>query len=33
MTKQVYKLKMFFSVITKTTNWQILTMNLCTFKK
>ena len=33
MTKKVYKEKMFFSVLTKNLNWQILTKNLVTFKR
>ena len=32
MTKKVYKQK-YFSVITKNSNWRILTMNLGTFKR
>ena len=32
MTKKVYKQK-YFSVITKTSNWEILTKNLVTFKR
>ena len=32
MTKKVYKQKC-FSVITKNLNWEILTMNLVTFKR
>ena len=28
MTKKVYKLKIFFSVVTKNPNWEILTKNL-----
>ena len=33
MTKKVYKQKMFFSVITKNLNWEILTKNLVSFKR
>ena len=35
MTKKVYKQKgkIFFSVITKNSNWEILTDNLVTFKR
>ena len=32
MTKKVYKQK-YFSVITKNSNWEILTKNLVTFKR
>ena len=28
MTKKVYKLKIFFSIVTKNPNWEILTKNL-----
>ena len=31
--KKVYKPKMFFSVMTKNLNWEILTKNLVTFKR
>ena len=31
--KKVYKQKMFFFVITKNLNWEILTINLVTFKR
>ena len=33
MTKKVYKEQMFFSVLTKNLNWQILTKTLVTFKR
>ena len=33
MTKNVYKQKIFFSVIIKISNWEILTKNLVTFKR
>ena len=32
MTKKVYK-QMFFSIIAKSSNWEILTKNLVTFEK
>ena len=32
MTKKNYKQKYIFSVITKNSNWQMLTKNLVTFK-
>ena len=33
MAKKVNKQKMFFSVMTKNLNWEILTNNLVTFKR
>ena len=33
MTKKVYKENIFFSVITKNSNWEILPKNLVTFKR
>ena len=33
MTKKSLQTKMFFSVITKNLNWEILTKNLVTFKR
>ena len=33
MAKKVYKQKIFFFVITKNSNWEILPMNLVTFKR
>ena len=33
MTKNVYKQKYFFSVITKNSNWKVLPKNLVTFKR
>ena len=33
MAKKVYEQKMFFSLITKNVNWEILTKNLVTFKR
>ena len=33
MTKNFYKQKMFFSVTTKNSNWEILPKNLVTFKR
>ena len=33
MIKQVYKEKMFFSVLIMNLNWEILTKSLVTFKR
>ena len=33
MRKEVYQQKMFFSLITKNLNWEVLTNNLVTFKR
>ena len=33
MTKKVYKQKMFFFILTKNLNWEVLTRNLVTFKR
>ena len=33
MTKGVYKQKMFFSILTKNLNWEVLIKNLLTFKR
>ena len=33
MAKKVYKQKMFFSILTKNLNWEILIKNLVTFKR
>ena len=33
MTNKVYKQKMFFSILAKTLNWEVLTKNLVTFKR
>ena len=33
MTKKCINLKIFFTVITKNFNWEILTKNLVTFKR
>ena len=33
MTKKDYKQKVFFYVITKNSNWEILPKNLVTFKR
>ena len=33
MTRKVYKQKVFFYVITKNSNWEILPKNLVTFKR
>ena len=33
MTKKFVNLKIFFTVITKNFNWEILTKNLVTFKR
>ena len=33
MTKKADKTKMFFSIITKNSHWEILTKNLLTFKR
>ena len=32
MTKKVYKQKYLFSIVTKNSNWEILTESLVTFK-
>ena len=33
MAKKVYKQKMFFSILTKNLNWEMLIKNLVTFKR
>ena len=33
LKSEIFNEKMFFSVITKNSNWEILTMNLVTFKR
>ena len=33
MTKKVYNQKIFFLIITKNLNWEVLTQNLVTFKR
>ena len=33
MTKKVYNKQKFFSVITKNSNWEVLTKNLINFKR
>ena len=33
MTKKIYEQKIFFSVITKNSDWEILSKNLVTFKR
>ena len=33
MTKKIYTQKMFFSILTKNLNWEVLTKNLVTFKR
>ena len=33
MTKKVYKQKMFFFILTNNLNWEVLTINLVTFKR